>query len=78
VIIKRRVGASIPAASSSKILQNLCLDKGYDFQEIEDEAVKRGYVPPHIRHRGEETLLAMTKKYSNHHPAIEDGLLWKE
>ena len=20
----------------------------------------------------------MTKKYSNHHPAIEDGLLWKE
>jgi transposase len=51
-----------------KIVQNLCLDKGYDFQEIEYEAVKRGYIS-HIRHRGEETLLAMTKKYSNHHPA---------
>ena len=34
-------------------LQNLCLDKGYDFPEIENEAVKRSYVP-HIRHRGEE------------------------
>lgn len=34
--------------------QNLCLDKGYDFPEIEREAIKRGYIP-HIRHRGETT-----------------------
>lgn len=33
--------------------QNLCLDKGYDFPEIECEVVKRKYVP-HIRHRGEK------------------------
>lgn len=33
--------------------QNLCLDKGYDFPEIEREAFKRRYVP-HIRHRGEK------------------------
>jgi IS5 family transposase len=40
--------------SPKKILQNLCLDKGYDFLEIEhEEAVKRSYVL-HIRHRGEE------------------------
>jgi putative transposase len=39
--------------SPKKILQNLCLDKGYDFLEIEHEAVKRSYVP-HIRHREEE------------------------
>lgn len=32
---------------------NLCLDKGYDFPEIEYESVNRGYTP-HIRHRGEE------------------------
>ena len=32
--------------------QNLCLDKGYDFPEIEHESVNRGYTP-HIRHRGE-------------------------
>jgi hypothetical protein len=36
-------------------LQHLCLDKGYDFLEIELEVVvKRKYVP-HIRHKGEKT-----------------------
>jgi IS5 family transposase len=35
-----------------KDTQNLCLDKGYDFPEIEHESVSRGYIP-HIRHRGE-------------------------
>ena len=34
--------------------QNLCLDKGYDYPEIERESTKRRYVPPHIRHRGVE------------------------
>ena len=36
--------------------QNLCLDKGYDFPEIERESIKRRYVP-HIRHRGVEKEL---------------------
>jgi len=36
--------------------QNLCLDKGYDFSEIERESTKRRYIP-HIRHRGEEKEL---------------------
>ena len=36
--------------------QNLCLDKGYDYPEIEREAIKRRYVP-HIRHRGVEKEL---------------------
>jgi hypothetical protein len=34
---------------------NLCLDKGYDYPEIERESIKRRYVP-HIRHRGEEFI----------------------
>jgi putative transposase len=33
--------------------QHICLDKGYDFPEIETGVVDRGYVP-HIRHRGED------------------------
>jgi putative transposase len=33
--------------------QNLCLDKGYDFPEIERESIKRRYIP-HIPHRGED------------------------
>jgi len=36
--------------------QNLCLDKGYDYPEIEKESIKRRYVP-HIRHRGVEKEL---------------------
>ena len=30
--------------------QNLYLDKGYDFPEIENEVIKKGYCP-HVRHR---------------------------
>lgn len=40
-----------------KDTQNLCLDKGYDFPEIEHESVSRGYTP-HIRHRGEGRIMA--------------------
>jgi putative transposase len=36
--------------------QNLCLDKGYDFPEIERESIKRRYIT-HIRHRGVEKEL---------------------
>ena len=43
--------------------QNLCLDKGYDYPEIEREAIKRRYVP-HIRHRGEEKELIKLRYYS--------------
>ena len=42
--------------------QNLCLDKAYHSQEIEQEITKRGYIP-HIRYRREE------KKHNNRHPA---------
>jgi putative transposase len=40
--------------------QNLCLDKGYDFPEIQRESIKRRYIP-HIRHRGEEKRLIKTR-----------------
>jgi hypothetical protein len=39
ILVKRRRRIS----SSQK--QNLCLDKGYDFQEIEHESIKRYYIP---------------------------------
>jgi len=35
--------------------QHLCLDKGYDYPEIEAGARERGY-RPHIRRRGEEKI----------------------
>src|SRR5215216_3076906 len=42
--------------------QNLFLDKAYHSKEVEQEIVKRGYIP-HIRHRREE------KKLIKKHPA---------
>ena len=42
--------------------QNLCLDKAYHSKEVEQESIKRGYIP-HIRHRREK------KKHINRHPA---------
>jgi transposase len=33
--------------------QNLCLDKGYDYDEVRDLAIEFGYTA-HIRSRGEE------------------------
>ena len=41
--------------------QNLCLDKAYHSKDVEQEIIKRGYIP-HIRHRREE------KKHNNRHP----------
>ena len=46
IVVKR------PFSKIYRKKQNLCLDKGYDFQEIENEVIKKGYLP-HIRHRGE-------------------------
>ena len=43
-----------PPKKKKQQQQNLCLDKGYNYPEIEQEVVKRGYVP-HIRQRGEGT-----------------------
>ena len=40
--------------------QNLCLDKGYDYPEIERDMTKRRY-SAHIRHRGEEKELIKLK-----------------
>ena len=56
IVIKR------PSSKINKERQNLCLDKGYDFQEIKDGVIKKGYYP-HIRHRGEQSIT----KDGNHH-----------
>jgi len=57
IVIKR------PSYNKSKHKQNLCLDKAYHSNEVEQEIIKRGYIP-HIRHRREEK-----KKNNKNHPA---------
>jgi putative transposase len=53
--------------------QNLCLDKGYDFPEIEKEITKRRYIP-HIRHRGEERFIEL--RYSAKRWVVERTNSW--
>ncbi len=43
----------IVVARPKRIKQNICMDKGYDFPEIEYGVRERGYTD-HIRHKGEE------------------------
>src|SRR5574342_935611 len=58
IVIKRPSSKSITKyrnKKKKKKKQNLCLDKAYHSKEIEQEIVKRGYIP-HIRHRREERI----------------------
>jgi putative transposase len=55
--------------------QNLCLDKGYDYPEIERVSTKRRYVP-HIRHRGEEKELIKIGYYSAKRWVVERTNSW--
>jgi hypothetical protein len=57
IVVKR------PSSKINKKRQNLCLDKEYDFKEIETVVINKGYLP-HIRHRGERVL---TNYFHHHH-----------
>ncbi|MGE0243446.1 MAG: transposase [Nitrososphaeraceae archaeon] len=61
MVIKRSSSLSKPKHNQKK--PNLCLDKAYHSKEVEQEIVKRRYIP-HIRHRREEE-----KKRNKKHPA---------
>jgi putative transposase len=56
--------------------QHLCLDKGYDFPEIEWEVVvKRRYIP-HIRHKGEKTKRKKKIRYKRRRWVVERTNSW--
>ena len=64
MVIKRPFSKSTTTKDRNKQKkQNLCLDKAYHSKEIEQEIVKRGYIP-HIRHRREERIF-----HRKHHAA---------
>jgi putative transposase len=54
--------------------QHICLDKGYDYPEIERAAVKRKYIP-HIRHRGED-LRHIVKCHQPKRWVVERSASW--
>lgn len=41
--------------------QHLCLDKGYDFPEVEEAVIERRYMP-HIRHKREKKRRTVKKR----------------
>ena len=53
--------------------QNLCLDKGYDFPEIQAGATERKYVP-HMRHR--EELENPVRRYKRKRWVVERSASW--
>src|SRR5215211_3548073 len=58
IVIKRPSSSTTTTTTTTNRnkKQNLCLDKAYHSKEVEQEIVKRGYIP-HIRHRREEKKL---------------------
>jgi putative transposase len=58
------------------VLQNLCLDKGYDYPDIRELAEDLGYVP-HIKTRGEEIVAKKTvPKYRARRWVVERSHSW--
>jgi putative transposase len=53
--------------------QHLCLDKGYDFQEIEFGVTQRRYIP-HMRHRGD--IENPVKRYKPKRWVVERSASW--
>jgi putative transposase len=72
IVIKRPSSKSL---KHSKQKQNLCLDKAYHSKEVEQEIIKRGYIP-HIRHRREEKKLLHRKKHPARRWVVERTNSW--
>jgi transposase len=75
MVIKRPIVSSPSSKpkNNQKKKQNLCLDKAYHSKEVEQEIIKRGYIP-HIRHRKEE--MKFKKKYRARRWVVERTNSW--
>jgi transposase len=76
MVIKRPIASSSSSSKpkhNQKKKQNLCLDKAYHSKEVEQEIIKRGYIP-HIRHRREE--MKFKKKHRARRWVVERTNSW--
>lgn len=55
MLVKGTLDAIVIQRPSHKIVQNICMDKGYDFPDIRELVKEYGYTA-HIKSRGEETI----------------------
>src|SRR5215203_3139226 len=72
MVIKRRQSYKLIDRYKKK-KQNLCLDKAYHSKDLEQEIIKREYIP-HIRHRREEKQFK--KKYPSRRWVVERTNSW--
>jgi putative transposase len=73
-MVIKRSSSSLSKPKHNQKKQNLCLDKAYHSKEIEQEIVKRRYIP-HIRHRREEET-KQNKKYPARRWFVERTNSW--
>ncbi len=73
IVIKRLYSLSKPKYNQKK--QNLCLDKAYHSKEVEQEIIKRGYIP-HIRHRREKEKEKNNKRHPTRRWVVERTNSW--
>jgi transposase len=76
MVIKRPIASSLSSSkpkNNQKKKQNLCLDKAYHSKEVEQEIIKRGYIP-HIRNRREE--MKFKKKHRARRWVVERTNSW--
>jgi putative transposase len=72
MVIKRQ---SSSTDRNKKKKQNLCLDKAYHSKDVEQEIIKRGYIP-HIRYRREEEEKLFHRKHPVRRWVVERTNSW--
>ncbi len=65
----------VPRPKRSRRRQHLCLDKGYDSEEIRRRACRRGYTP-HLKSRGEEQSEKRTQGKRARRWVVERAASW--
>ena len=70
VIKQQQLTSPTPTAKTKTIKQHLCLDRAYSSKVVEQEIIKRGYVPhmPHKRKRGDNTKDKEKTFQKKYHP----------
>ena len=65
--IKQTFMLSKPKGRIQKKRHHICLDRAYQSKSIEQEIIKRGYVPhiPYKRKRGQKKKLVQQRRYSS-------------
>jgi hypothetical protein len=71
-VVNKQPQPTSPAITekSKTIKQHLCLERAHSSKAVEQEAIKRGYVPhaPYKGKRGEEKAKDKVKTFQRYHP----------